>query len=158
MERVTPNVYVDIECIGCNPGFLVTREGVVMIDTPFLPTDCVRWREEIARHGPLLYLINTEHHRDHILGNFFFKTPVISQEGSLPPFEETALGSPDAETYVGLPIRQVVERMDPKGLPLIRDYKPRPPTLTFSKKMTLHLALGVFTPKEGLVEEIDLTR
>jgi len=31
-----------------------------MIDTPQLPTDAIRWRDEIAKHGSVRYLINTD--------------------------------------------------------------------------------------------------
>ena len=72
MERVTDNVYATTDARGCNPGYVVTSKGVVMIDTPQLPTKAVAMREEIAKKGPLRFLINTEHHMDHVFGNFFF--------------------------------------------------------------------------------------
>jgi hypothetical protein len=39
-------------------GFVVTSEGVVMIDTPQKPTDAIAWRETIAPYGPeALYMV-----------------------------------------------------------------------------------------------------
>jgi hypothetical protein len=53
MRRVSENVYAEIYLWGCNPGFLVSSEGVVMIDTPQQPIDAVRWRERLLEHGPI---------------------------------------------------------------------------------------------------------
>jgi len=73
MERVTPNVFTTTRLRGCNPSFVTTADGVVVIDTPQLPTRAVAMREEAERHGPIRYLINTENHVDHIFGNYWFR-------------------------------------------------------------------------------------
>ena len=73
MEKVTENVYAETKLRGCNPGYVVTSDGVVVIDTPQLPTYAVKMREEVEKHGPIRYIINTEHHIDHIFGNYYFK-------------------------------------------------------------------------------------
>ena len=44
-ERVTDNVYADTTLRGCNPSFVVTSDGVVVIDTPQLPTKAVEMRK-----------------------------------------------------------------------------------------------------------------
>jgi cyclase len=72
MEQVTPNVFTNTKLRGCNPSFVVTSDGVVVIDTPQLPTKAVAMRAEAERHGPIRYLINTENHVDHIYGNHWF--------------------------------------------------------------------------------------
>jgi cyclase len=46
MEQVTPNVFTTTKLRGCNPSFVVTSDGVVVIDTPQLPTKAVAMREE----------------------------------------------------------------------------------------------------------------
>jgi cyclase len=71
-ENVTPNVYTDITIRGCNPSYVVTSDGVVVVDTAQLPTKAVAMRAEAESHGPIRYVINTEHHVDHIFGNYFF--------------------------------------------------------------------------------------
>ena len=73
MERVTPNVFTTTRLRGCNPSFVTTSDGVVVIDTPQLPTRAIAMRREAEAHGPIRYLINTEHHVDHIFGNYWFK-------------------------------------------------------------------------------------
>lgn len=72
-EAVTPAVFTATRLRGCNPSFVVTSEGVVVIDTPQLPSHAVAMRAAAERHGPIRYIINTEHHVDHIFGNYFFR-------------------------------------------------------------------------------------
>jgi len=73
MDRVTSNAFTTTKLRGCNPSFVTTSDGVVVIDTPQLPTRAVAMRREAESHGPIRYLINTEHHVDHIFGNYWFK-------------------------------------------------------------------------------------
>jgi cyclase len=73
MEQVTPNVRTDTRLRGCNPSYVTTADGVVVIDTPQLPTKAVAMRAEAEAHGTIRYVINTEHHVDHIFGNYYFK-------------------------------------------------------------------------------------
>jgi cyclase len=72
-EPVTPNVRTDITIRGCNPSYVTTSAGVVVIDTPQLPTRAVAMRKEVEAIGPIQYVINTEHHVDHIFGNYYFR-------------------------------------------------------------------------------------
>ena len=72
MEQVTKNVFAETKIRGCNPSFVITSEGVVVIDTPQLPTHAVAMRKQAESYGPIKYLINTEYHVDHIFGNYYF--------------------------------------------------------------------------------------
>jgi cyclase len=82
MERVTDNEFAETKIRGCNPGYVITSDGVVIIDTPQLPTRAVQMRKEAEEHGRIRYLINTEHHVDHIFGNYYFRGAglVVSHE------------------------------------------------------------------------------
>ena len=73
MENVTPNVFTTTKLRGCNPSFVTTADGVVVIDTPQLPTKAVAMRAAAESHGPIRYIVNTEHHVDHIFGNYYFR-------------------------------------------------------------------------------------
>jgi cyclase len=73
MEKVTGNIFTETKLRGCNPSFVTTADGVVVIDTPQLPTKAVAMRAEAESHGPIRYVVNTEHHVDHIFGNYYFK-------------------------------------------------------------------------------------
>ncbi len=83
MDQVTQGVWTDTSFRGCNPNYVVTSDGVVVIDTPQLPTRAVSMRREAESHGPIRYLINTEHHVDHIFGNYYFKGAgtVVNHQG-----------------------------------------------------------------------------
>ena len=123
MQQVTPTVYTDTTIRGCNPSFVVTSDGVVVIDTPQLPTKAVEMRKIAESHGPIRYLINTEHHVDHIFGNYYFKGdfPVIAHKGvddnfmvvgtDLDPFEyaKEAIPMDDPDGAAIFPERDVYE-------------------------------------------------
>jgi glyoxylase-like metal-dependent hydrolase (beta-lactamase superfamily II) len=66
MRRVGPHSYTEVYFAGCNPSFVETSDGYVMIDSPQQPIDAVRWRERMEDKAPIRYLINTEPHGDHI--------------------------------------------------------------------------------------------
>lgn len=134
MQKVTDNVYAETKFRGCNPGFVITTEGVVMIDTPQMPADAIRWRDEIAKHGPVRYLINTEPHGDHFTGNYFFEGTVVAHEGT-------------REAILAASVEQLKERLrqtSPESLPLVKDYSYRPPTITLSQRLTIYVGNHTF--------------
>lgn len=69
---LTARVFTETATRGCVPSFVVTTDGVVVIDTPQLPTHAVAMRRQAESQGPIRYVINTEHHADHIFGNYYF--------------------------------------------------------------------------------------
>ena len=122
MEQVTDRIYTETKVRGCNPSFVLTSKGPVVIDTPQLPTKAVAMRKAVEEHGTIQYVINTEHHVDHIFGNYWFRGagPIIHHQGvnerfmtvfpELDPFEyalealptddpDGAALVPDRETY-----------------------------------------------------------
>ncbi len=133
MRQLTKNVFVDVGPGRCNPSFVATSEGVVMVDTHELPTDALAWREEILKRGGPRYLINCEHHGDHIVGNFFFSPPaiVISHQGTRDRFEDS-LGSPER-------VRERISRIDPGGTQIPGDYRLTPPTVTYTEQLNLYV-------------------
>src|ERR1700730_6706604 len=72
MRRVGPNSFCEIYFAGCNPSFVDTSDGYVMIDTPQQPIDAVRWRERMEEKAPIRYLFSSEPHGDPISGNAYF--------------------------------------------------------------------------------------
>jgi len=62
--------------------FVVTGEGVILINTPLLPLEARQWRDEIARvtDQEVIYIINTDYHPDCVVGNHVFGAPVIAHE------------------------------------------------------------------------------
>ena len=133
-KQLTPNVYVETGFHGANVGYVTTGDGLVMIETPFLPTDAVAWRKEIDSRGTLRYLINTEPHHDHFAGGFFFNAPAVAHEKT-----REAMLSADLNQ-----IRDIVAKIDPDGLPLMDNYQVKVPAITFSEHLTLHLGRHSF--------------
>lgn len=118
MEQVTENVYTTTKLRGCNPSFVTTPEGVVVIDTPQLPTKAVEMRAEAEKHGPIQFLINTEHHVDHIFGNYFFKGAgtVVSHQGV---YENFMVPTPELNPYTYA--KEAVPTDDPEGEAIFPD-------------------------------------
>lgn len=134
MQKIAKNVYAETGIRGCNPGFVVTSDGVVMIDTPQMPTDAVKWRETIAKFGPIRFLINSEPHGDHWTGNYFFKTTVVAHEGT----RQAILASSVEQT------KERFKQTSPADYALMRRYTFRPPTVTLTTEMTLYVGDHTF--------------
>jgi cyclase len=165
MRQVSANVYTEIYFWGCNPGFLVTSVGVLLIDTPQQPIDAMRWREAMSAHGkPLLYLVNTEPHQDHIRGNAFFPgIEVLGQTGMQARYDALAPSFMSEQTV------EATKKDDPDSVFLIGhpDYPLNPITRTFETKLTLEMGshtvhlihmpghtapqTSVYIPSEGIV-------
>ena len=63
-QEIAPGVYINTFYRGCTPGFVVTKEGLILIDTPLIPKQAKDWREQIATEAPqspIIYLFNTDH-------------------------------------------------------------------------------------------------
>jgi glyoxylase-like metal-dependent hydrolase (beta-lactamase superfamily II) len=134
MQKIKDNVFAETEFGGCNPGFVVTSQGIVMIDSPMMPTDAVKWRDEIAKYGPVIYLINTEPHEDHFTGNYFFEGKVVGHEGT-----RKAVSGASVQLF-----KEHLKHMDPGGLSLVHGFEYRPPTITFSERLTLYVGDHTF--------------
>jgi len=166
MRRVGPHSFTEIYFAGCNPAFVETSDGYVMIDSPQQPIDAVRWRERMEEEAPIRYLINTEPHGDHISGNAYFpKVPVVGQVQLQECFDQylNAFGSLDDK-------RERFKQTDPDSVWLVGhpDYPAsHGPTVTFNEGLTLNVGdhtfkiihmpghtapqTSVYVPQEGVV-------
>lgn len=134
MEQITSNVFIETKKRGSNPGFVITSEGIVMIDVPVDPADARAWKNEIEKRGNLRWLINTEHHLDHWVCNSLFDVEVISHEAT-------------RKTMLTMPLDYIRNRtkilyIDPLTLP--DDHKLKVPTITYSGQMTLYSGTHTF--------------
>jgi cyclase len=139
---------------GCNPSFVTTSEGIVMIDSPMWPTDANRWRNEISQRGEVRYIINTHQHIDHCAGNYFFPGIVIShekvKETLAGPITRVIANADRVEDAVRTPgglaefIKRELKALDPSGASLVEDYQLRAPIITFSERLSLYLGDHTF--------------
>ncbi|MEX0626909.1 MAG: MBL fold metallo-hydrolase [Chloroflexota bacterium] len=146
MERVTDNVCTDTTLRGCNPSYVTTADGVVVIDTPQLPTRAVAMRQEAESHGPIRYLINTEHHVDHIFGNYFFKGAgtVVNHQGL---YDNFMVPGRDLDPFEYA--REAIPTDDPDGATLFPERDayyadPNKGTIVFTGDVTLRVGDHTF--------------
>jgi len=146
MEQLTPNVFTETGLRGCNPSFVTTSDGVVVIDTPQLPTRAVAMRELAESHGPIRYVINTEHHVDHIFGNYYFKGAgtVVHHQGV---YDNFMLASPDLDPFAYA--AEAIPTDDPQGQGIFPDrdeyYRdPNKATVVFTGDLTLRVGGHTF--------------
>jgi cyclase len=134
MTKIADNVHVGTNFRGCNSSFVVTGEGVVVIDTPPVPAEAKKWRDEARRHGEIRYVINGEPHNDHVAGNCWFGGQVVAHEGA----RQVMLAARKAD------LEAMLQWMAPDALPLDKDFRWRPPDITFTQELTLYLGDHTF--------------
>ena len=139
MQNITAKVFVETGLRGCNPGYVVTSDGVVVVDTPQLPTKAVQMRQEAESRGEIRYLINTEHHVDHIFGNYYFKGAgtVVNHRGV---YENFMVVTPDLDPFAYA--AEAIPTDDPDGEGIFPDrdeyyVDPNKGTIVFDADLTL---------------------
>jgi cyclase len=169
MENVTANVFTTTRLRGCNPSFVTTSDGVVVIDTPQLPTKAVEMRKLAETHGPIRYVINTEHHVDHIFGNYFFKgAGIVTHHRGV--YDNFMVVTPELDPYAYA--LEAIPTDDPGGAAIVPDRDtyyadPNKGTLVFTGDLTLRVGdhtfqlihtpghtpgqVAVLVPEEGVV-------
>ena len=134
MKKITPNVYVETGFRGANCSFVTTTEGIVMIESPQMPDEAVKWRDEIAKIGMVRYLINTEPHGDHFSGNYFFQGTVVGHEGT-----RAAILAASVDQF-----KERMKTMSPASMSLLGGFAFRAPTITLSERLTFYLGNHTF--------------
>ncbi len=159
MQQITQNVYAETGVRGANVGFVVTGEGVVLIDSPMIPSEARWWREQIAEitEQEIIYLINTDHHRGHVLGNQYLTTKVIAHE--LAWREMKGYG----DSFRQRLINRFIKDNDLKAAAEFENLEIILPCITFTDKMTLYkgsktirlIRVGGHTPATSLVHIVE---
>lgn len=146
MEQVTPRVFTTTKLRGCNPSFVITSDGVVVIDTPQLPTRAVAMRKLAESHGPIRYLVNTEHHVDHIFGNYYFRGAgrVVHHQGV---YDRFMVVFPDLDPFAYA--KEAIPTDDPEGAAIFPEREayyrdPNKGTIVFNGDLTLRVGNHTF--------------
>lgn len=165
MKQIVSNVFVnDRHSLsetyrGCTYGMVSTTEGVVLVDSPMMPTDAVAWNDAATAYGRCRYLVNTHHHLDHTAGNYFFSATGIAHRHTKRLFDtptelftaperddtdddvgERASGEMELREYV----RLKVQTIDPEALPLLEGYHVGVPSIYISGSATLSVGDHTF--------------
>ncbi len=138
MNKIANTVYVSSEYRGVNVGAILTPMGVICVDAPMLPADARDWRAEIASVTdlPIRYIVNTDAHRDRILGQQWLGGAVVATESTA----EKMRGCGDTFR------QQAADFLSHHGAPeaaeeITVSLKVVQPQITFNGRLVLHAAL-----------------
>jgi cyclase len=133
VKQVADDVYFFFDFSGSNSVFLVTEEGVLVIDTRTHPSEARDLLDRIRKvtDKPIRWVINSHFHGDHYMGNSVFK----ALGATLVAQEETARIMQQVHS------KEMARRTD--GFK-IRGYDPAEvklivPDVTFNSRMTIRL-------------------
>ena len=129
MQKITDNVYAETAFQGCNSGFVVTKEGAVVIDTPMVPVEARDWAQKINEHAPVKYVIINEAHTDHYCGSCYLGGTVIGTEESV-----KALRNARVEDLI-----RELSWMAPDSPKPDNTFYFRPPDISINGEITLYL-------------------
>lgn len=135
IQKVKNRVYVETELMGANVGWVDTEQGLVLIDTPYLPQEIQQWKEAIAKLSDkeIAYVIDTHHHFDHCLGNALFSPNVVAHQST---YEEMVKPDGTMRHY----FVSTNEDLTAEVKKQIYDLPIGLPRFTFSDRMWLHLS------------------
>jgi glyoxylase-like metal-dependent hydrolase (beta-lactamase superfamily II) len=131
VKEIADRIYVETDFALVTVGAVLTDVGWVCIDTPPYPRDAHTWLTLLQDISalPVQYVINTDHHRDRILGNVWFEAPVVAHTRA-------------AEAMLALRnafISQAAEDMSANDNELVEiaSLKPVPPQISFSHSLQI---------------------
>jgi cyclase len=134
MRQITKNIFVETDFIGCNTTFVNTSAGIVMIDTPQLPVDAIKWKSIMAKYGEVKYVINSEPHIDHISGNYFYDGIGVAHQGAREEILKTPLDR----------IKGMFAKVSPASAQYVEQYFIKLPSVTFSNSLSIYLGKHTF--------------
>lgn len=130
-QHVSPRVVVETEHYGSNNSIVIGDDGLVHIDSPHLLSDARAWAEYSATLGQVRFIVNTDHHPDHTIGNFMIGGEVVGHRVT----RERLLTEPPTMEY----LQDLLGRLDPDGAKYLDGYSVRVPNVVLDTTMTLHL-------------------
>jgi len=131
LERITPRVLVETGNLGSNNSLIVGSEGAILVDAPHCPSDAITLARAAQEFGHIRFVVNTDHHPDHTIGNFWMPGEVVSHAGTRHRLLEDA----PTDEY----LKDLIARIDPPALPLMDDYQVRVPNVVFDSEMTIYV-------------------
>ena len=141
IRKLEDGIYVYVgKNFNSNCGIVLTREGVVLIDSGHNPTDSRAILEAVKKLTPLpvRFLIDTEPHPDHTTGHFVFSPPaaIIAAEGAGDSMRSRERGEPDRI--------QKLAATSPEMRAALEGYRFVTPDIEYHQKMTLKVGERTF--------------
>jgi cyclase len=141
IRKLEDGVYVYVgKNFNSNCGIVLTREGVVLIDSGHNATDSRAILEAVKKLTPLpvRFLIDTEPHPDHTTGHFVFSPPaaIIAAEGAGDSMRSRERGEPDRI--------QKLAATSPEMRAALEGYRFVTPDIEYHQKMTLKVGERTF--------------
>ena len=129
--KVLENVYTITagEGVDSNTTFIITKEGVIVIDTRPTPTEAKKVLAEIRKLTalPIVYTINTHYHGDHTFGNQVFKN------------SKTIIAHKNVRNKLIESGQEHLSLFKTFGLPGIDEVEITPPNIIYEKEMEIWL-------------------
>jgi len=134
IQKFGNHTYADVDYLGANLGCIDTERGLVLIDTPFMPDEIEKWREEVTGlfNKEIACVINTHHHWDHVLGNFAYSANIIAHQAA---YDEMLKPDGSMCHFFISKRRDITDDIKEQ----IYRIPERLPVITFSDHMWLHL-------------------
>src|SRR5258705_11264568 len=141
IRKLEDGVYVYVgKNFNSNCGIVLTREGVVLIDSGHNPTDSRAILEAVKKLTslPARFLIDTEPHPDHTTGHFVFSPPaaIIAAEGAGESTRTRERGDPERI--------QKLAAASPEMRAALDGYRFVAPQVEYRQKMTLRVGERTF--------------
>lgn len=131
LQQITSRVHVETAHLGSNNSIIVGDDQLILVDSPHRPTDAMQWNKTVSAFGETRFIVNTDHHPDHTIGNFWMGGDVVAHRGT----RERLLTDAPTDEY----LRDLFSRIDPDAVALVDDYSVRVPNVVFSEELDLHI-------------------
>jgi cyclase len=129
--KVLENVYTITagDGVDSNTTFIITKEGVIVIDTRPTPTEARKVLAEIRKLTalPIVYTINTHYHGDHTFGNQIFKN------------SQSIIAHKNVRNKLVKSGQEHLSLFKTFGLPGINEVEITPPNIIYEKEMEIWL-------------------
>lgn len=130
-QQISARVIVETEHFGSNNSVIVNQGDVILVDAPHRLSDALAWADYVSTLGSVRFLVNSDHHPDHTIGNYVLPGEVVSHSET----RRRLLTEAPSREY----LRDLMARLDPDALEMLADYEVRVPTVTFDAALSLHL-------------------
>jgi len=136
MQVIKNRTFVETEYAGANVSCISTQRGLVLVDSPFLPRDGKSWADTIRKETgqAVAYVINTDNHYDHVMGNVFLGPNIIWH---------TAAEQESGYLHDKSILKDVIQLAFPETIPAheadIDRLEIPPPQITFDSSLTLNM-------------------